>query len=387
MRVDIQSLSTYNRLAAEGAEAAAANLSGLTGVESYVEVSRIALASVGDVRAELADDVHCGVSIGIEGALDGQTLLTLDETSTATLTEDLLPGLLGGRPAEDGVREVANIMTSGFIDGWADFLGAAIEVTPPSHVDGDPLAAAETDLGDEDVVFVFESEMGVADAGTDLSFSIYMLPERRSLTRLLDASDGEATIPMANLAAFDDLIDRGAAGAADHLTSMTGIETEVEVSRLSFVPVEDTPGHVGNTVYAGVVLELDGTPDGYIAILFDEPSARRVVDALIPTDPPEEGDGFEGMSQSAIEEVGNVMTSGFVDGWANVLDGTIDISPPAFVHDMGDAIVDPLAARLGRTQEHAFIIDTLIMADGSEIGCEIYVLPSADDLREALTEL
>jgi chemotaxis protein CheY-P-specific phosphatase CheC len=99
------------------------------------------------------------------------------------------------------------------------------------------------------------------------------------------------------------------------------------------------------------------------------------------------GDGFGDMDRSALEEVCNVMTSGFIDGWANVLGTTIDHSPPEFVSAMGSAVLDPVAARLGRTQEHAFVVDTLIRTEESEVDCDIYVLPDADALTRELSSL
>jgi len=100
-----------------------------------------------------------------------------------------------------------------------------------------------------------------------------------------------------------------------------------------------------------------------------------------------DGDGLDGQHKAAIEELGNIMTSGFVDGWANVLQTSVDHTPPKLVHDMGRAIVDPLAAQVGQHQEHAFIIDSKMCTDDIEFSAEIHALPNEQELRAALEDL
>jgi len=105
----------------------------------------------------------------------------------------------------------------------------------------------------------------------------------------------------------------------------------------------------------------------------------------MPTDA--EGTELTDAHKSAIEELGNIMTSGFVDGWANVLQTSVEHTPPKLVHDMGRAIVDPLAAQVGQHQEHAFIIDSTMKTDEIEFQSEIHALPNEAELRAALRPL
>jgi chemotaxis protein CheY-P-specific phosphatase CheC len=386
MRIDIQSLETYNRLAREGAEEAADSLGALTGVETFVEVTKVNLLSAADLRRALTDEEFAGVRIRFDGGLAGQTVLAFDRDSVETLTEQVLPRLLGDAPGdlgESGIKEVGNIVTSGFIDGWADYLGTPIEISTPEFVGYDTAddLLADVPLDPGEYAFVFESQLGAVEEA--VQFQLFMLPERESVAEVLAADDGGDALPLDKLVAFDRMTVKGAEGASDHMTTMTGIETEVDVTRLSFVPVHEAPQQVGDDQRYGAVFELEGLA-GYLVILFDEPSAESIADAMVPMDT---GDGVGEMDRSALEEVCNVMTSGFIDGWANVLATTIDHSPPEFVSAMGSAVLDPVAARLGRVQEHAFVVDTLIRTDESEVDCDIYLLPEADALTRELAAL
>lgn len=382
MAVDLDSLGTVTRLADAGATAASASLSTMTGIETAVDVTRVRVSTAEDVRRTLADP-FVGVRIGFEGGLAGETLLWFDPDCADRVVEALLPDAdeAGSRA---GLQEVGNITISGFIDGWADHLGESIDITPPTFVrtDGDDPAPEVDRLLEhaEDETFVFESEL--RGVGEDLSFRIFMFPTHESV-----AGSPFAGIPVERLGQFDALVEDGAERATANMSAMTGIDAAVEVSTLTFVPIESIPGHLDGAVRVGTVLEFGGPPEGYIAILFDEPSAEGVVEALMPGMGGGDDGGFEGMRQSAIQEIGNVLTSGFVDGWANALETTIDISPPQFVHDMGPAILDPLAASLAATQDHAFLVESEIRTDGSSFGCEVYALPKERDLERALETL
>jgi chemotaxis protein CheC len=81
------------------------------------------------------------------------------------------------------------------------------------------------------------------------------------------------------------------------------------------------------------------------------------------------------------------MTSSFIDGWANVLEATIDISTPQFVNDMGSAVAESVVARLGQRQSNAVLFDATLRADDREFDCEIYALPDEAELRSVLAEL
>jgi two-component system chemotaxis sensor kinase CheA/chemotaxis protein CheC len=289
--------------------------------------------------------------------------------------------------ARSGVEEIGNIMMSGFIDGWADYLGAAIDHTPPTYVqrDGVDILPDSPETDDTDQVFVFRSE--IRWEGADVGFYIYMLPAYEPMSQLMaDQADSEDdAIPIEKLEAFNKMTREGTKNAAANVEMMSGIETEAEVSQISFAPIEDVPKALGTETVVGTVVEFTGVPSGYLLVLFDEQSGKNVAEALMPVEM--DADSLTDQHKSAIEELGNIITSGFVDGWANVLQQSIEHTPPRLVHDMGKAVIDPLAAQLGQHQRHAFIIDSRMRTDEVDFESEIYALPNETELREALDTL
>ena len=394
MRVDVRALGECNRLAEHGAEQAAASLSSLTGTDLSVEVTGASVASGEDLAKAFRGRESIGVSVRLSGGLDGEAVLAFDAANVDALLS-LLPG--GRSMGRSAVTEVGNIALGGFLDGWANYLGTGIDMTPPRYLEADGAAVLPEGALADDGVFLFESRLDAT--GTDLDFSIYMLPDSGPFRDLIvgktapaAAAGGETTadgtnrtaVPYESLSTFSALAKRGSANAADNIGMMTGLETSVEVSRLRFVPLADVPAEVGRDPHAGTVFELQGRPSGYLAILFTEASAANVAEAMLPMEPDEPlGD----MAENALCELGNVMTSGFIDGWANVLSTSIDHSPPEFVHDIGASTISPLVAKLSERQDYGFVIDAAIETEEIQARCDVYALPDERELAAVLEEL
>ena len=404
MNLDVQSLRTFSSLAQSGAEEAADSLATLTGFDSRVAVTKVEMSTRSDVERQFRKRDLVSVHIGFSGAIDGRTVLAFDRERAVSLVDALVPGA-SDDPESDlatsGLTELGNIMLGGFIDGWADFLGEGIDITTPTYVDlasdrslSDVIAASDTGVTDSiekaaalddhragtNHILAFRNQLETINEAA--GFYIYMLPTRDSVERIVDAAGEDGGLPVETFTSFSRMVTEGSGRASADLTAMTGIDTNVDVSRLSFVPIESIPMQLTDEARRGVVLEFTGTPSGYIVILFDPDSAESVADALMPG-----MDADPAMRQSAIQEIGNIVTSGFLDGWANSLETTIDISTPTYVDDIGSAIVDPLVTELAQTQEYAFLIDSAIATPDETFTCDIYALPDERELRSAFEQL
>ncbi|MFB6122462.1 MAG: chemotaxis protein CheC [Haloferacaceae archaeon] len=372
MRVDLASLGTFNRIGTAGARKAADALSTLTGAQTRVETTKINFAPVDSVSA-LFDDVETAVAIEFDGGLEGHALLVFDANSAEYVLD-----ALGEDADETYLHEVANILTSSFVDGWAEQLDDTIDIATPSTVEEPPHRVPDADLAD--FSFVFESDLGVGD---DHECRFYLLPDPQSFLEMLQESEQNSSegVSVRELSAFIRLTAAGAETVATNLETMTGIETDVSVSHLDFVPVEDVANVVDAEEYVGTVFQFTGTIEGFLAVMFAADGANAVADALVPGDA-----GEEGLRRSAIEEIGNVTASGFVDGWANAMGTTIDHSVPDFVDDMGKAVLESIAVQLGQSQEFAYVFDVTITA-GEPLTCRLFAFPDADGFRTVVSGL
>lgn len=194
-------------------------------------------------------------------------------------------------------------------------------------------------------------------------------------------------IDIRKLRLFNQMAKAGATTVADHLSQMTGLETEMEITKINFLDIPDIETHLGTTPQVGVHIQLVEPPHGYVLILFDELSAKQLAHVMMGGSPGTEdrsGD-FSDLERSAVQEIGNIMTSGFIDGWANVLNTTIDISTPQFVHRPGGNIVSELVG--GRDDEMALVFDSHIRAPASDIQAKVYTFPELPELVELMNRI
>jgi len=187
-------------------------------------------------------------------------------------------------------------------------------------------------------------------------------------------------IDIRKLRLFNQMAKAGANTVADHMSQMTGLETEMEITKINFLDIADIETHLGRDPQVGVHIQLVQPPHGYVLILFDERSAKQLAHVMMGGDPraADEKAEFTSMEQSAVQEIGNIMTSGFIDGWANVLNTTIDISTPTFVHQPGSGIVRELVG--GSEDEMALVFDSHIHATDSDINAKVYTFPELEKL-------
>ena len=176
---------------------------------------------------------------------------------------------------------------------------------------------------------------------------------------------------------FNRMAKQGANTVAAHLNQMTGMQTEMEITKINFLEIEDIKTHVGHDKQVGIHIRLTEPPHGHILFLFGARSAKALASGMLGDGSPD-GTGFSDMEKSAIQEIGNIMTSGFIDGWANVLDTTIDISTPQFTYGAGSRMVENLVG--DRPDEMALVFDSRVHAREADVEVKVYTFPELEEL-------
>jgi chemotaxis protein CheC len=194
-------------------------------------------------------------------------------------------------------------------------------------------------------------------------------------------------IDIRKLGLFNRMAKEGGNTVADHLSQMTGMETEMEITKINFIDIPDIKTHVGHEEQIGISIEMLEPPYGHILFLLEADSAKELAGGMIgdmgETDPAT--DGFTDMERSAIQEIGNIMTSGFIDGWANVLETTIDIGPPSFIFGPGSGMVDDLVG--DRETDMALMFDSRVQAPDSDVDVKVYTFPELEELVGLMQEI
>jgi len=193
-------------------------------------------------------------------------------------------------------------------------------------------------------------------------------------------------IDIRKLGVFNRMAKEGGNTVAAHLGQMTGMDTEMEITKINFIDIPDIKAHVGTDEQIGITVEMLERPYGYVLFLFNAADAKTLAHGMLgEMGGGDDAEGFTDMERSAIREIGNIMTSGFIDGWANVLDTTIDMSTPTFTYGPGGEMVDELVG--DREDELALVFDSQIRAPASDLDVTVYAFPKLAELVELMQKL
>jgi len=396
MQLDLRTLQMFHRMAREGVNSASSRLNNISTLNSEVAVTRIQFVAHDALNDEFQDEEHLGVGVDLGGGISGQSIIVFDENAAHSLTDYIVTELEGHLDDETddqtfgiqntALSELGHMMNCGFIDGWANVLNTAIDVSPPSVGSG---KSSEEIFGDintfsnDNIAIVFQSQIDLE--GTEIAFRHYLFPDLDDLDKLLsDDRDDTGRFDFEKLHGFDQMVRDGTEEASNTINMMTGVETEMTLRHLNFVPVHRIPQGLTEGDVVGVAFAFDGLPSGYLVFVFDEYSAAEIVTEMQG----EMEEPFGDLGKSALQELGNIMASGMLDGWANLFDTGLNHSPPKFVRDGESDIMDSIVAQIGENQDYAFLFDTEISAAGAgSFDCRVYSLFKEGDLELALSEL
>lgn len=185
---------------------------------------------------------------------------------------------------------------------------------------------------------------------------------------------------------FNQMAREGSETVADHLGQLTGLDAGVRTTQINFLDIEDVKTHIGGQKRVGIYVELTQAPYGYVLFMLDPADSKRLAGAMMGgMGEPSEEAGFSDMERSAMQEIGNIMTSGFIDGWANVLDTTIDMGTPNFVYGPASGIVDKMGG--WPESELVFVINSQITVTDDDLGMTVYTFPELEELVDLIQNI
>ncbi len=187
-------------------------------------------------------------------------------------------------------------------------------------------------------------------------------------------------VDIRKLSFINEMAKVGTNGVAENMSKLTGEDARMEVTKTNFIDVDDIGSQLEPGKRVGVRVRLLDPPHGHILILFPEASAKKIT-AIMLRDVVDDMSNVSGkMARSAVEEMGNMMASGFIDGWADVLGRAIDIAAPQLVYaPAGDIVVR--TAGLGG-DDLALFFDSDLSVPSYQIEAEIYAFPELEEFVE-----
>ena len=192
-------------------------------------------------------------------------------------------------------------------------------------------------------------------------------------------------IDVRKLSIITDLVQDGTQQVAQSLGSLAGVDASVDIKSLSFVQPSDIHAEMGTGEVYSARIRLTEPPYGVFLMTFSTETAAEI--ARLMTGTPVEG-GFTQMQESALQEMCNILTSGFIDGIANTLETTINMETPTVEANDTKAIADASLSHV-RRDSLTIVLDSLVDISDSDVDFSLrtFLIPDPGSFVHLIDQL
>ncbi len=175
-------------------------------------------------------------------------------------------------------------------------------------------------------------------------------------------------IDVQKLSVINELIDEGSSTVASSFSTIVGAKTTVDIKSLAFADPGDLPDEMGDDETYVASIQLTEPPYGVFMLTFSRETAHEV--ATLVSGEPVSGE-LTPLQESALQEMCNICTSGFIDGMANTLNTTIDMDSPSLSQDGKEGVRSQLTHV--RQEAVAIFLDSVISVPARDTSLEIHI--------------
>ena len=194
-----------------------------------------------------------------------------------------------------------------------------------------------------------------------------------------------------HLDALREVGNIGAGTAATALSQMIGEPVGMSVPRVRVLALEEVPDGVGGaeSLVAAVHLRVVGDAPGHILFIAPLEVARNLAGLLLAGMEPGERDemGLSELERSALQELGNVLTSSYLIALTTLTGLHLEPSPPALGVDMAGALLGTVLAEVSLSTDVALLIETAFEEGGRHAAGDFLFIPTPEALGSVLTRL
>ena len=181
-------------------------------------------------------------------------------------------------------------------------------------------------------------------------------------------------VDVRQLGVINELIEEGATNVASSFGTLAGVETTIDIKSLAFVDPADLPDEIGADEVYTATIDLTEPPYGSFMLTFSDDTAAAVAELVAGQ--PVDG-ALTSLQESALQEMCNICTSGFIDGFANTLETTIDMGTPALEHTGGEEILRKQLSHV-RDESIAIVLDSTVCVPerNRQLELHVYLVPA-----------
>lgn len=197
---------------------------------------------------------------------------------------------------------------------------------------------------------------------------------------------GEEKVTAFKLDVLRELANIGTGNAVTSLAQLLNEEKiTMDVPAAVLVPLQDVPEILGGAELPVAGVFIESTGDIQLTFLFIIPleSALNLISILLPA---AQGN-FDALELSALLEVGNILTSSYLNALSLMIDLPLLPSPPVIAIDMAGAIISTVMAEALVLDDELVLLQTKINSRQKHISGQILIIPSRGALDNIFTRL
>lgn len=176
----------------------------------------------------------------------------------------------------------------------------------------------------------------------------------------------------------------GAGNAATSLSQLLNQKVDMTVPSVNIIPFDDIFSKIGvEEVVIGVIVRVLGDIPGNILYTLDKETALKFISKLLG----EEQEEITEIGNSALCEIGNIISSSFMNAIAKLTNLVLTPSVPAVALDMMGAILSTTFIEAGQFDEYILDLETRFLQEDQKISGHFYYVPMPGSLEKILNSL
>jgi chemotaxis protein CheC len=184
--------------------------------------------------------------------------------------------------------------------------------------------------------------------------------------------------------ALREVANIGAGHAATALSQLTNRRIMISVPEVTISRLEGVPEILGkpDEVVAAVLMHMMGDLTGRTLVLFPESCAHTLCDILLRR-PLGTTTDFGEMEQSGLKEVGNILSSAYMNALSDFMGMMLVPSVPSLAIDLCGAVLTSIYTNFGYDRDYVFCVETQFLFDDPALKLRghFLLLPDLASLR------
>lgn len=190
------------------------------------------------------------------------------------------------------------------------------------------------------------------------------------------------SLSSAEVSILSGLMSNAAQNAISGIAGMVGREVEVTTGNHRQIPAKDVAELLRNPEdkLVGVNLDIEGDTHGHMLLIYPPQVAYGLAD-LIMGQPLGQTTNLEGIEESALQEMGNIAGSFFLNSLADAANMRLMSTPPSLIIGQAQRVLDNAFRPLAKKDSEVFAIRMVFETNGSCVSGYFLALASQEFLN------